>query len=323
MKTVTKVMLIIGAVLVLAGAAIFVAVMAPGNWNFKGLGTAEFVTETIDVDGEFADILIDTNMTAVVIQPSTTGKCRVAFFNHKKVTCSASVKDGVLQIETEDARKWYERISFSIDYEMVVYLPQSEYGSLTVRNSTGRLLIPREFSFGNIDAALSTGNVDCKASASGRIKIKTNTGNVRLEGVTAGGLELSATTGNISLRSVSCGGGIDLSVSTGKTTLEDVSCKSLSSKGSTGKLSLENVIAEETLSVERSTGSVRFEKCDARDFVIRTSTGNVKGSLLTGKVFSARSDTGRVKVPESTAGGGTCSVTTDTGSITITVDTGQ
>ena len=51
---------------------------------------------------------------------------------------------------------------------------------------------------------------------------------------------------------------------------------------------------------------------------IKTSTGKVVGSLLTEKVFNAKSDTGKVEVPNTTSGG-SCTITTDTGKIQVTI----
>ena len=57
-----------------------------------------------------------------------------------------------------------------------------------------------------------------------------------------------------------------------------------------------------------------FDRCDAAELSITTDTGDVKGTLLSDKVFIARTDTGRVHVPETT-NGGKCKITTSTGDI--------
>ena len=49
-----------------------------------------------------------------------------------------------------------------------------------------------------------------------------------------------------------------------------------------------------------------------------TDTGDVKGSLLSEKIFIPTTDTGDVDVPK-TVTGGRCEITTDTGDIKITV----
>lgn len=319
MKTSTKIWIIIAAVLVAAGITLFVIVMAPGNWNFKGLWTAEFVSTTIDVEEDFRNISFESDTARISIQPSTTGTCRVGAFTHKKVITTAEVSDGTLKIRTEDTRRWYEKLSFSSDYELVLYLPRSEYDSLRIDSSTGKVLVPKDVSFGNIDIAIGTGDVDLEASASEKIRVKTSTGGILVENVTAGELDLTSSTGDITVRSAAISGAMSFTVSTGDARISDVTCKDLRTKGSTGDVILENVIAAGSLSVERSTGDVRFDKCDAQDMTVKTSTGSVKGSLLTGKVFSAGSGTGKVTVPDSDAAGGKCVITTSTGRINITI----
>ena len=74
----------------------------------------------------------------------------------------------------------------------------------------------------------------------------------------------------------------------------------------------------EKFSVTRTTGYVKLDGCDASEIVIKTDTGDVTGTLLTEKVFIAHTDTGRVKVPNTTSGG-RCEITTDTGNIKITI----
>ena len=50
-----------------------------------------------------------------------------------------------------------------------------------------------------------------------------------------------------------------------------------------------------------------------------TDTGDVRGSLLSEKVFIVNTDTGRKEVPD-TITGGRCEITTDTGDVKITID---
>jgi DUF4097 and DUF4098 domain-containing protein YvlB len=92
------------------------------------------------------------------------------------------------------------------------------------------------------------------------------------------------------------------------------------SNGSTGNISLSNVIAAEGFSIERSTGDVKLDCSDAMTIDIETDTGDVEGSVLTDKIFITRTDTGRVRVPDS-ASGGRCELTTDTGDIRISIVT--
>ena len=72
------------------------------------------------------------------------------------------------------------------------------------------------------------------------------------------------------------------------------------------------------MKIVRSTGDVRLDKCDAGEIEIETRTGDISGSLRSEKIFIARSDTGRIEVPE-TLTGGKCKIISDTGNIDITI----
>lgn len=209
------------------------------------------------------------------------------------------VQDGTLVIEENDTRKWYDHIGlFFGSPEMTVYLPQNEYGALSIEESTGDIKIPGNFRFTDINVSGSTGDVECSA-ASGAIKI-------------------GISTGDVNLSSVNCEGKIQIRVSTGKVKLTNVTCKSLISNGSTGGISLISVTAAEEISLERSTGNVSFQRCDAAEITVVTSTGNVTGTLLSDKIFITDSSTGKIDVPK-TVSGGVCNIKTSTGDIEIKI----
>ena len=321
MKHTTKIWLVIAAALVLIGTLGVVGVVAVNHWDFAVLSTERYETNTFDINEGFENISILSGTEDIAFFPSDDRKCRVVFYEQEKVKHTASVQNGNLLIETIDSRKWYDHIhiTFSFDSPKIsIYLPDSKYASLFVEESTGKIVIPKDFVFESIDLSLSTGNVDCSASCQGLSRIKTSTGNIHIENASAGELNLSVSTGKVDVRSVVCKGNVDVTVSTGKATLTDVSCKSFISSGSTGDITLENVIATEGISIERSTGDVKFAQCDAAELFVKTNTGDVTGTLLSEKVFITQSNTGRIEVPETTTGG-KCKITTDTGNIVINI----
>ncbi|MBQ3482769.1 MAG: DUF4097 family beta strand repeat protein [Clostridia bacterium] len=294
-----KIWLIIAASLILIGCVAFVGVMTVLRWDFAKLSTVQYETRTYEIGEDYKNISIVSDTADIVLVPSQDAKSAVECYEQKNVKHAVAVKDSTLVIEITDARKWYERIEIGVGSpKIIVYLPQGEYGALSVRSDTGDMEIAKGFCFESIDISQRTGNVTNYASATGAIKIKTTTGDICVENVSAGSLELS--------------------VSTGDTDLADIACKSMRSEGDTGDLLLKNVIAEQGIFVTRTTGDVTFEGADAAEIIVQTDTGDVKGSLLSDKVFVTSTDTGRVRVP-STATGGRCEITTDTGDIQIRI----
>ena len=281
MRTRTKIWLIIAASLVLIGCIIFGGVMSMLKWDFTKLSTIEYETNNYEINQDYKNISIVTKTADIVIVPSGNQKTSVVCHEHKNSKHSVTVNDGTLLIEVVDTRKWYEYIGINFGTpKITVYIPQGEYGTLSVKSSTG---------------------------------------DIRVENISAGSLGISVSTGKVTVSDVSCEGDVTVGVSTGKAKLTDIECKNVISSGNTGNISLNNVIATEKFSIERSTGDVKFESCDATEIFVETDTGTVRGSLLTDKVFITQTDTGSIDVPKTVAGG-KCEIITDTGDIIITID---
>ncbi len=316
----TKIWLAVAISLILIGIMLFGGVMMSLNWNFSKLSTVKYVTNTHQIGEDFDDILIDTGWAKIEFVLSEDGLCKVVCHERENLKNNVSVKDGVLSVTVQDQRKWYEHISI-MDFDspkITVYLPKLEYGSLSVKGSTGDIIVPADFNFENADIKTSTGDVSMYASSKGNIEIKTTTGDIKTEKISAKTVSLSVTTGHINASLIECEGDFSVKVSTGKATLTDVRCHNLTTSGSTGDTVLKNVIVTEKLYAKRSTGDVKLEKCDAGEIFIETDTGSVKGSLLSEKVFIVETDTGSINVPK-TSKGGRCEISTDTGDIKISI----
>lgn len=281
MTKTTKRWLIIATFLLLTGCVIFGGVMTVYKWDFSKLSTNKYETNKYDINDNFKNISVNVKTADIVFVASEKAKTEVVCFEQDNANHEVSVDNDTLTIKLVDERKWYEYIGINFRTpKITVYLPQGEYGNLTV--------------------SASTGDIDIK-------------------NLSAENINLTVTTGEIEAKSITCNGDFKTTVSTGEVELKDVSCKNLSSNGNTGDITLKDVIAEEKFAIERSTGDVKFERCDANEIFVKTDTGDVKGSLLSDKVFITQTDTGNIDVPK-TITGGRCEITTDTGDVKITVD---
>ena len=317
----TKAALIVGTVLVLIGIAGFCIAMTIRHWDFKEVNQVKYETNTYEITEDFQNISIQTDTEDITFVRAGDGICRMVCVEQEKRKHTAEVQNGTLNIRVLDTRKWMDHLfSFTAaSPKITLYLPDSSYDTLVIKESTGDVDLPRDFLFERIDISASTGDVKCEASASGQIQIGLNTGDIQISQISSGDLILSVTTGHLDLTSASVNGQFDLTVSTGKAILTDIRCRSFATKGDTGDLTMKNLIAEESISAKRTTGFVKLEGCDAAELYITTDTGDVKGSLLSEKVFITESDTGKVEVPK-TITGGRCEISTDTGDIKITVE---
>lgn len=276
----TKTWLFIGIILIIAGSLLFSFVMQNLSWNFKALSTVKYEQVISEMPATFKEVSVCADTADVTILPHDKDVCRVEIYEDTRERFVVETHGDRLVVSPQETKKWYN--NFDINFEtssFTIYLPLGEYNKLNVNLSTGDVKVSDNLKFQNIN-------------------ITTSTGDIYLENLSASSLNLT--------------------VSTGKVTLSDIKCKNLVSNGSTGKLIMEKVIVTEKMAVTRSTGQLHFESCDAAEIVIKTDTGDVSGSLLSDKVFTAKTDTGRISVPKTTTGG-KCEITTDTGDIDITI----
>jgi len=314
-----KVWLWVAASLVLIGCIIWGGVMSVLKWDYESLSTVKYETNHYEIQEDYQNITVVTDTADITFAPSENGKHAVVCHEQKNAKHSVWVQDSRLVIEIVDVRKWYEHISILFDTpKITVYLPQGEYGDLSIKSSTGDITIPKDFTFENIDISESTGDVTVFSSVAEAMKINTTTGDITVQNISTGVLELSVSTGRVTVSDVNCEGVISVNVSTGKAKITNANCQNLLSSGDTGDISLQNAIAKEKLFIERTTGDITLDACDALQIRIQTDTGDVKGTLRTEKIFLVETDTGKIDIPHSTSGG-KCEISTDTGDIRIRI----
>ncbi len=291
--------LIIAASLILLGAIIFAGAMTSIKWDFRRLSTVKMQTNVYEISEQFDDISIISSTADIVFVPSEDDECKVVCYEEIKMAHTVNVEDGTLKIDFKNEKKWLDYIGLNFySPKITVFLPAGEYGALKINNSTGHISLPDSFSFGTIDVAISTGDVECKASATDTIKIKTSTGDIGLLNASANSIELLLSTGDVMV--------------------SNVRCDSFTSTANTGDIMLEDVIVAGKLTIERTTGDVELEDSDAGEIWIETNTGDVEGTLLSEKIFITNTTTGDVDVPRNTTGG-VCAITTTTGDIEISI----
>lgn len=307
-----------GTVMVLIGIGICFFAARYMGFSLESLKASDFTEKTYEVNESFDSISTNTSIESVSFVLSEDGRCRVRCMENDKLGHEITVTDGTLIIKSLDKKK--DILSFDLythSPEMFIELPEKEYRQLTAKTDTGDIVVSLR-SVGSLDVSGDTADVSVFTPVKGNVRISLTTGDVYLRAMTAGSIDVTTTTGKIGIVNVKTAGGITANVDTGETLLEKVDCGNLMSDGDTGDIVLDGVTASGSFSIIRSTGDVKFIGSDAASISVKTSTGDVTGTLLTGKVFLAKSDTGKVDIPK-TAAGGRCEITTDTGRIKIEI----
>lgn len=313
--------LIIASVLVVCGALLFAGSLTMEQWDFSKLSTVEYETNIYEPDPTFSKILIHAKTSEITFLPADDGRCKVECFEMKKVKHQVNVEKGILVIREMNRRAWYDYFTLFV-YEspkLTVYLPQREYAALMIETDTGDIKIPADFTFQKVEIEGSTADVECSAKVEHIFEIETTTGDMKIDGPSAKTMDLSSDTGDITLFSETQSENIKIEVDTGKVRFDDIFCKNLAIESNTGDIFLKNVVVSHRLAVETDTGDLKMDGCDGEELLITTDTGDVEGTLLSEKIFLARSNTGKINVPK-TINGGRCEITTDTGDIRISVE---
>lgn len=298
MRSSQRIWLLAAAALIAIGVLLFTVGMAANHWEFSKLDTVKHETYDYEIGEAFQNIAIHTRTADIRFAVSETG-CKVVCEDDETLRHSVEVRNGTLTINAAEIRQCGAPFGIYITSpKLTVYLPEAQYASLRIQESTGSIEIPAEFRFEEAYLSLSTGDVNFSASVRGDTEIRTSTGGIHVKSTDVGSLTLSVTTGEV--------------------TVSDVNCKCLESSGSTGDILLKNVNAEEKITIERSTGDVRLDASDAAALSVKTGTGSVSGTLLSDKIFLTQSASGSVRVPKTTTGG-SCEITTSTGDIELEI----
>lgn len=307
--------IIIGGSAIIVGSIIFGLAISS-----KGDNTLE--DKTTELNGAVTNFDIDLSVANLEFKVGDTAK--VVCHENEKEHHEVTLKDGTLKIKFVDDKRWYENIfNWSLDqFKVTVYVPAGEYGNLKIKASTGDVKVPHDFSFSDLKAEVSTGDYDIRSNVTNKIDVQSSTGMIHISDLSAKEINIKSSTGRINVLTVDVAEKITINTSTGDQKVTDTKCQNLETKASTGFIVLTNTIVEKHIEIQRSTGDVQFYGSDAESLNIKTDTGDVRGNLLTNKLFKAHSDTGRVKVPEYHIGDevtGECVIDTDTGNIEMTV----
>ena len=313
MKKAIIIPIVLGSTFLLAGSIIFAIGVATYVPQSGQTVTKEYVVEA------FNNVYVDVQTSNIEFIASSDSERKVICEEREKEYHTVEVKDGSLNINSVNDRKWYE-YAFNWNFKpmkVTIYAPAGDYSEVSIKTSTGDIAIPNDYSFSSLNVATDTGNSSIKSNVKEATNVVSSTGSISLE-LNTKLLAASSSTGKVTLNNVNVSEDINIKTSTGDVYLTNVSANNLTIEGSTADKKLTNTIVAKHTKLKSSTGDVDLIDSDSDTFDIETSTGHVKGTILTNKIFDAKSDTGKVDVPLSGTGG-LCKIRTSTGSIEIKI----
>lgn len=264
--------------------------------SLSQIGTKE--TKTYIIEQDYNNICIDTSIHDVDIYLSTENK--IEYDVNGRFLLDVKVENNIIQITKNEKPLSYFSIFNFGNLKINVYLTKETLNSFEINYSTGDIFIHEGFTFNDV-------------------KIVGSTGDTLISSINVNEMNITISTGNVKLNNCNVNGDLSCRVSTGKIKIEDTNITGdYIGYASTGDTHINNVIVGQDIKHKSSTGDFIFDKIDAKNLEITVGTGDVKGTLLSSKIFHAQTSTGNVNIPETTTGG-ICKVTTSTGDIYITI----
>ena len=320
MRKSAKISLIIAALLLVFGAVLCFGGLTLTHFDLNRLNDPSSLPVTREqvVSEPFTDLEIDGLSCAVRLRPSADGSCHIRLTTDRPLTLTDSLQGNTLTVKVEEEHS--VRIHFPLrPDELLIELPQAQYGRLEIATASGEIEIPADFTFEKAKLDATSGSLSLMASVSGAAELHTSSGAIRIKNTQLGSLEAEAASGTITLENLTVKGNAELEATSGSIIMDGLTAQKLDAETTSGTIKAINVLLNEDMDLETASGSIRLSSCDAPRIELESSSGSISGTLRTGKLFSARSSSGSIRLPEN-SGSELCTVTTASGSIDLSVE---
>ncbi len=316
MKKTTKITLLVALCLVVAGCATSIVAFALG-------GSFEESTREVKhpIEGEFVSIDIGVAEADVRLEVSEDGTGYAVCDESDRIAYAVEVRDGTLLLRDSHDRPWYERFGISTgrSCRVTLYLPKGAYDRLSIGTSGGDILSEEVgLSFTHATLASGSGRISFTSPVRGELTASTSSGDIALSDMTLTALTATTGSGKLSLADLTADS-VQASTGSGRLALSYVRADEMNLETSSGAVTLYHAFAEKKLQAVTSSGDVRLDRCDAGELHLQTSSGSIEGTLLSDKLFDARTNSGSINCPPPAANGGKCTVRTSSGDIDIQI----
>ena len=325
MKKSKKITLIIAAVCFVVGLAIIGCYYATHGFRFTGTfgsDNGEIKTET--VTKAFSEIEFDGTSGDLCVYESDDQECTVSYPDSERHAFIVEVVDGKLRVTDKDDRNWFEKLFLYNGSSLVsIKLPKGEYKRISVASMSSDINVSGG-TFDDVDIDVKSGDIEINTAVNKNIIIDSISGDIRIGGsnnsvkTSPDKLTIRSTSGDILIDRVE--GDTDISVTThsGDLFLASSECGTLDISLTSGDVDFFDFNVKGALSISGRSGDVDFSNSDAGSIDISLTNGDVTGTLLSEKIFSCKTTSGDISIPQ-TSGGGKCSIRLTSGDVDLKI----
>ena len=267
-RTFIKIFVILGAILLVAGVAVFVGGMTAGGWDFSILNTVRYTQKSYDAEGAVTSVHIEYSNAAIAVEYSETAETvhidypvRLNERDEESAQIEITEEGGTLAvIEHVDWEKNLFQWSLGNSPAVRVVLPAGQNIALDLCTQNGSVSL----------------NADGEALPS--LDLHSNNGSISVSGTltVAESAAFSTTNGSVEVSGVSAAGDLTLRTSNGSVRAENISADSLEARSSNGSLRLADIAAADSLTAKTNNGAIELlGDITAKMLTVSTSAGDI------------------------------------------------
>ena len=297
MKKGEKLLLVLGALLILAGVFVGVTLgwdYSPNNYAYNEIEFTAADTET----GECSFVSVQLSDLEVNIYSTTDKTVSIAARGAKTPDRVSVVLDGGVLRITEKKLGLFQRFAASDDDAVILHIPEKWIGTVDVSTQSGGMYISglvspqltlraasvsgdisvSELKIAETQLTTTSGNIFASTSRGGTVTAATTSGYVSAYDVKAESVSLSSVSGSLSVRNAELTGTLTLHSTSGYIDLDDVATDSIAADTTSGDLELDEVDTK-NLTFTSTSGDISGELLHADEFggSIRTTSGDISG----------------------------------------------
>lgn len=336
-RTFIKTFVILGAILLVAGLAVFVGGMTAGGWDFSILNTVRYTQKSYDAEGSVTAVRIEYSDASIAVEYSETAEnvhidYPVRLNERDEETAQIEIAEGNGTLTVVEHVEWEKNLfqwSLGNSPAVRVVLPAGQNIALDLYTQNGSVSLDAD---GEALPSLSLRSDNGSISADGALNItgnatfSTTNGSVKVSGVAAEG-DLALRTANGSMRAENISAdSLEARSSNGSLRLTDIAAAdSLTAKTNNGAVELCGEITAKTLTVKTGAGAIAMRDgiIDAQEIAMTTEYGNIgaEGSAFAGAqsdyTILVSTELGESNVSDSVGGSRKLTLTTGAGSISV------
>jgi len=281
MRLIDKIMLGVGAVILIIGSIIFAKSLKAIDYDMgilipkKTFEKQEYKAKSVG----YKRVIVDDQPNNVRVEHSEDGRIHVEYHTNEEENYVIIDEDGVFKIRFDDRSKGLIDLGLTFnrpDTTLVLYLPEDYQGELILETNRGSIEVTAGYAkLENLNASCHEGNVLIKNCETAElIMAKSETGNVEVYTVTASDVTLYTEGGTITVMDAVAGSGEIAALSYGGVTVESCISSSFMAEAEIGEISITALKTGNITTANKNGGVTMSLIGDASDYNIVSAAVN-------------------------------------------------